>query len=478
MQVRFRHRYWLLGIILIVSHWAAGEVPDSVLVLRGRLWDGTGRPALERGVVVIKSGSILAVGPENRVRIPAKARVVNVAPEETILPGLIDLHEHLRPQYTAWLLPAGVTTVRDANNQLTMLAQVRRIRPYAPRVLYSGPLLDGPTTFFRELLTASGFPDSDLQVAIRPATAGPITDNLVLEVSTPAQAQAAVDSLAAHGASVVKLYEQLSWPAYQAAVARARQKNLPVMTDLGMQITRGLTGAQVDALQAIQAGVSSIEHTSGYALAYKRLGGDPAKEPFDEQLLDQLAQATVRAKVALVPTFSVFYAAAAPDSARQLQGLPGAAYVPSAMQQWFEMQAKAYDAEAHQVSLADLHLAQAVVRRVHKLGGLIGAGTDAPAGAYNLAGGGLHRELALLVEAGLTPSQALYAATGGAARILRQPQLGTLQRGHVADIVVVTGKPDQNIRATRAIRYVIQAGKLLPLTELKQQAKAEGGSIP
>jgi cytosine/adenosine deaminase-related metal-dependent hydrolase len=465
---------WLSNTVAAVAQ----ATPDSVLVLQGRLWDGTGRPALEQAVLVLREGRVAAVGRAGRVAVPAGARVLTFPAGHTILPGLIDLHQHLRPQYAAWLLPAGVTTVRDANNTLQTLAEVQSIRPYAPRVLYSGPLLDGSTSFFYQLLQSSGMSAQEIKSTLRPATAGPVNQNMMLEATTPEQARAAVDSLASHGVAVIKLYEQLTWPVYQAAAARARERGLPVMTDLGMLVTRGMRGAQVDARQALQAGVASIEHGSGYALAYQRLGGDPTREPFDDKLLDRLARETVRARTALVPTLSVFYGGAQPDSARVLTGLPGAGYVPPGMQAFFAMQQRGMKGEAHQLSVTDLHLAQALLRRVQQRGGLIGAGTDAPAGSYNLPGGGLHRELALLVEAGLTPAQALYAATGGAARILRQPQLGTLQPGQVADVVVVAGKPDQHIRASRAVRYVIQAGHLLPLAQLQQQARSETGSMP
>ena len=198
--------------------------------------------------------------------------------------------------------------------------------PYRPRLVYTGPLLDGPNTFFK-----SFFPDSLVGRFIRPAPTGPVHDLIALLVRTPAEAQAAVDSVAEHGATFVKLYEQLSPEAYRAATARARKRHLRVMTDLGMMETRGLDGAQVDALQAMQAGVQSIEHASGYALAYQRLGGDPTK-PLNTKLVDQLAQATVRSRTALVPTLSVFYGTVQPDSARrELATLPGGTRVPADM---------------------------------------------------------------------------------------------------------------------------------------------------
>jgi len=122
--------------------------------------------------------------------------------------------------------------------------------------------------------------------------------------------------------------------------------------------------------------------------------------------------------------------------------------------------------------LADLRLDQALTRRIHELGGVIGAGTDVPAGDYNLPGGGLHRELELLVKAGLTPLAALHAATGAAGQILGLPGLGTLRAGSVADVIIVAGNPATNIRATRNVRYVLQAGRVQPVDSLRAQKAA------
>ena len=186
-------------------------------------------------------------------------------------------------------------TVHDANNSLSMLQGLQKMGPCRPRLVYAGPLLDGPNTVFK-----SSFPYLLVGRFIRSAPAGPVHDLIALLVRTPAEAQAAVDSVAAHGATFVKRYEQLSPEAYSAATARARKRHLRVMTDLGMMETRGLNGAQVDALQAMQARIQSIEHASGYALAYQRFSGDLTK-PLDAKLIDQLAQATVRNRTTLVP---------------------------------------------------------------------------------------------------------------------------------------------------------------------------------
>lgn len=301
---------------------------------------------------------------------------------------------------------------------------------------------------------------------LRP-TAKNLRDAFTLEVTTPDEARAAVDSLSARGASHIKLYEQLPLAVYQAAAERARERGLPVMTDLGMQSTRGLSGAEVDALQAIAAGVRSIEHASGYALAYKRLGGDPNRLPLDPALIDSLARATVRGGTALVPTLSVFYDFS--DSVTDVGDLPIGerwAQLPRDMREFFEQGAARRTPASREGSRRSYLLAAAVARRVRELGGVIGAGSDSPAGVHNIPGGAIHRELELLVREGMSPLEAIHAATGAAATILGRPDLGTIRAGSVADLVVVAGNPAAEVRATRRIRAVIQAGRPLPMDSL------------
>jgi len=428
---------------------------DATLVLRGRLIDGTGAQPVENGVVVVTGDRIACAGRAAECNIPRGARVLDTD-GGTILPGLIDLHVHARPHYMAWFLAAGVTTVRDANNSLSQV-QANIATEIRPRIFWSGPLLDGPKTIMR-LFGAEG--------VMRP-TATNLGDAVTLEVTTPEEARAAVDSLAARGASVVKLYEQIPLAVYQAAAERARERGLPVMTDLGMHTTRGLSGAEVDALQAIAAGVRTIEHASGYALAYQRLGGDPTRLPLDPVLVDSLARVTVRSGTAVVPTLSVFYAYS--DSVTNVGDLPVGerfAHFPKEMRDFFEQGAARRTPTSRGNSRNGYLLASAVARRVRELGGVVGAGSDSPAGVFNIPGGAIHREMELLVREGMTPVEAIQAATGAAAKILGRSELGTIRPGAVADLVVVDGNPAEDVRATRRIRTVIQAGRTLPLGSL------------
>jgi len=423
--------------------------PSASLVLYGRVIDGTGAPAVEDGIVVVTGDRITCVGPRARCDVPPGGTVIQVV-DGTILPGLIDLHTHARPHYLAWFLEAGITTVRDANNSLDMVERIRTHDGFRPRLVPSGPLLDGERAVIADL---------------RGPFDGPMSDLFGVKVLTVEEGRAAVDTMVARGAEVIKLYEQLVPQVYLAVVARARELGVRTMTDLGMASTRGLSGAEVDALQAIEAGVGSIEHASGYALAYQRLGGDPAVIPFDPDLIDVMARATVEAGVAVVPTLSVFYAYS--DAVTDIGGLPAAAEIPQEMLDFFEQGAARRTEASRLRSLQGFAMASAVSRRVRELGGLVGAGSDTPAGVFNIPGGSLHRELELMVREGATPLQALHSATGVAAQILGRADIGTLETGRLADLVIVEGKPDHDILATRNVRGVIQGGASLPLDALR-----------
>ncbi|HEV3049555.1 MAG TPA: amidohydrolase family protein, partial [Longimicrobium sp.] len=125
----------------------------------------------------------------------------------------------------------------------------------------------------------------------------------------------------------------------------------------------------------------------------------------------------------------------------------------------------------------DVHerFAAHLTRRVAALGGRVGAGSDLP-NPYVTPGGALHQELELLVGAGLTPLQAIRAATGGAADILRRDDLGVLAAGRAADVIVVGGNPAADIRATRDVRLVVRGGTVLPMETLLAAAPPVRGS--
>ena len=114
-------------------------------------------------------------------------------------------------------------------------------------------------------------------------------------------------------------------------------------------------------------------------------------------------------------------------------------------------------------------------KKLHDRGVLLVAGTDAPyPGVFQ--GEGIHRELELLVEAGLTPIEAITAATRNAARLMKaEDEWGTLAAGKRADLIVINGRPDQNISESRNINMVIKDGKILDRPSLKFDSEKDPG---
>ncbi|MET4682768.1 amidohydrolase family protein [Brevundimonas faecalis] len=448
----------------------------AALAITGRIIDGGGGAPIEGGRVVAVDGMIACVGTAAACPIPDGAQVVD-AGAGSVMPGLIDLHAHPRPHYYGWFLAAGVTTVRSANTDLAMVRALDAMPAPRARLVWAGPMLDGDKSIIRRF-----YPEAapDAPSPARPAD-GPSLEGIELLIAqTPDQAVAAVDALAAGGAHWVKLYEHLPPDAFAAAVRRAREKGLPVMADLGMASTRGLDGAEVDLMQAAALGLDSLEHVGGAALAYRRLGGDLEAETLDPVLIDRMARALLASDTALVPTLSVFHFNADDAPPREaLAGLPlaeAAGTVRDGLeQQWRGVHGHFHGDPAHNgKARLDARIGAAVTLRLAELGGRVGAGSDTPAGAYNLPGGGLHLELELMTRAGLTPLQALSAATGTAADILKRPDIGRIAVGRRADLVVVDGDPSRDVRDTRRLRRVILDGRVLDPQALQADALADG----
>jgi imidazolonepropionase-like amidohydrolase len=415
------------------------DVPGApATVLRGRLIDGTGAAPVEDGVVVIQGERIACAGSAAQCRVPVGARTIDAA-GGTILPGLIDLHAHVwDPGMLSMFLPAGVTTVRDLHNTFENLAILDTVTAPRPRLLRAGPLIDGRQSWPGAMVAG------DVPAAVR-----------------------AVDTVAARGVDFVKLYNGLSAEQIAAAAGEARR--------LGKPVTADLLGSHVDALTAMEAGVQGFEHAGGFAQAYRGMGGDPELFPLDSAMVDSLARAVVRHRAYIVPTLIVAHQYAQ-ERRPSLAGVPLADRVPDHVHAFWTRGDAAPASFKH---VFDVHeqFAAHLTRRVAALGGRVGAGSDLP-NPYVTPGGALHQELELLVGAGLTPLQALRAATGGAADILGREDIGVLAEGRRADVIVVGGNPARDIRATRDVRTVIQDGRVLEMQALLAAAPPVRGSQP
>lgn len=448
----------VLAAALSLSAAPASARPAADLVLQGRLFDARAGEVIEDGVVVVAGGRVVCSGAADACEWSGGPEVRAFA-DATILPGLIDLHVHARSHYAAAFPAMGVTTVRDANNTLAAIAAIRA-NPFAPRVLASGPMLDSPQSVIIRMSETAGR-----------AGEHPIETIMPLIADDAAEAIAAVDALAAAGADHVKLYESLGEEAFRAAAARAREHGLPVMTDAGTAFTRGLTLARMDIVDAANAGVDTVEHFSGLALAYRQRGGDPFAETVDMTIMSDIARDLQAAGTAQVPTLATRHLFA-DSGALDLSGFGAAERLAPFMEGQWSFSRRFAQAQTARLQ-ADGRLSAALLPQLLAAGVLIGAGSDTPAAPGALPGAALHMELEALVHAGLTPADALQAATVNAARIIRRADLGHLGAGAVADIVVVAGDPLADIRDSRNILAVWRAGEALDIDAAWAAAEAE-----
>jgi imidazolonepropionase-like amidohydrolase len=283
---------------------------------------------------------------------------------------------------------------------------------------------------------------------------------LAHQVADEASARAAVDGLAASGVDFVKVIvdrlpetaPRLSTPVLRAAVEEARARGLRAVAHIG---------TLADARDAAQAGAAAWLH-GVYA------------ETLDEPAVRELAGYAIP----MAPTLTVFESyAVVSDYARVATPLEREIAAPEVLEAFNEPPDDVASYDSFQPFLRMLRAqrqgGRANVRRLHEAGVVILAGSDAQAGV--LPGAGLHRELALLVEAGLSPAEALRAATLDPARFLEQtddPDIGQLREGRRADLLLVEGDPTRDIASVSRIRAVIQGG--VPIQRSPRPAAAAG----
>ncbi len=438
-----------LGLLLLLISCSKirdrlGVAPDHVIALEGAtLIDGAGGPPKQDALIIIRNGHIEAIARVNEIPVPRGAEHISLV-GKTVIPGLIDAHAHVERWATGRYVAWGVTTVRDLHGASDTVLALRNALNLGsivgPRMFSAGAMIDGvPPTY----ANATG-------------------------ISTPDQARRAVDQHAVAGVDYLKVYTKVTPALLRPLLDEAEKLHLPVAAHLG----------KTDALTAARAGVVSIEHMSGvvqaatgdqsYSNAHDSfLAGWTAEEKgwagLDSGTLARTAQALAQTKVTIVPTLVVHDMLARLDNPILLtrpgmEDVPGSAQsvrsVPSLLRRtgW-----RSGDFDAFRRSR---RREDQFVREYKRAGGPIAAGSDA-ANQLLIPGYSLHEEMALLVAAGLTPLEAITAATRRGAQLLRADSLGMLAPGKVADIVVLNGNPAGNILATRNIALVLIRGRVI-----------------
>jgi len=412
------------------------------LLLRGAtVIDGTGAAARARTSVLIDGDRIAAVGPEADAAGAADADVLDLA-GHSIVPGLIDLHVHSSfPSEMANYVTHGVTSIRFAGIDLaawrTIAARVAADDPVGPRLFNLGPMLD------------------------RRPPSWPMWSQ---PIDSPDEARAAAEALLDEEATDGLIAVQQITPAdLREIVAAAHDRDRPVVGQLW----------HTDAGEAAAIGIDEVDNTARIAVsrtyqgerlfAYRSvadrmaiLSGLWLSVDWDET--QRLMEAMVRHGVAYGPTFVVMeqeiglHSDVLEDDPA-FRTLFGAAE-HEAWRVFVDRVIGGWGPAEYDTWLRSLDARREWIRRFHAMGGQIVVGTDMPFG-----GMAIHRELAILHECGLSTLEVIAAATGEAARVMRVPDIGTIEAGKLADLLVVDGDPVADLAALRRISLVLRGGQ-------------------
>ncbi|MEK4566209.1 amidohydrolase family protein [Alkalihalobacillus sp. FSL R5-0424] len=365
-----------------------------------------------------------------------------------VIPGLIDMHVHIKESFAPFFTAAGVTTVRNTGGnvcELKPLIQADSSDP-TPRVISADRIIDGPPGLWGD------------------------TSPWSINIDTIDLAKKEVKRQIQAGADFIKVYGLLKKELIQAVVEEAKKHGKEVSADL-------LHSPSVTALDAADLRVKWFEHASGVLQAvYPNWTMQSTEDEWEQirwdrpcgERIHDVCEQLLKQDVILCPTLVLY------DQQKQsrhrwepthevIQGIY--AKVGSLAEQWthFNQYTKSLD----KMGIQTTHI-QEIAKTYSDMGGRVVAGTDTPAGVWTFPGMALHRELELLVEAGFSPLEAIRSASIHAASTLKRKDLGTIKKGSVADMVVLKENPLLDIKATQSISLVVKGGKAYSINELIQ----------
>lgn len=417
--------------------------------------------------VLVDGDRIVAVGASNSISFSGADEAIDGS-GKFLIPGLWDMHVHLTfdERFTATMpemfIRYGITSVRDTGGLMEKLAPVvERMRApgaVAPRVFFSGPLLDGATVVYDGI-------DAP-EIGVPNPQAG--------------TARTRVAELKSQGVDFIKIYEMVSPEVFAALVETAGTHGLPIAAHVPLSMRASTAGPHVNSMEhlrnveldcAANSGelletrrrqLSAGEESSGMKLRtfLHSLQRRAAIAAFDEEQCAEVLAAlrnTIQVPTARLNALSMFPVFARDDWPDAFAGLPQAVREEwSGPSPWVSRDPAQRDLTVAQYTLD-------MIAGMHEAGVPVGAGTDTPI-ALAIPGYSLHNELEVLVAAGLSPLEALAAATVQPAKFFSlEDEMGAIAPGMRADLVLLDANPLTDIRNTRTIDRVIARGRLMPV---------------
>lgn len=445
--------------LMVAAAPTSGLHAQSLLIRDGTLIDGTGRPAVENAQVVIRDGVIAEITTSPR-RAEDNIETID-ARGKFILPGLIDSHVHYRDWKAELFLAHGVTTVYDLGNPYYWQTALRQG--------FNSGRMRGPRYFF---CGEMGLPADEAARSQEPT----VHRRSLEVIRGPEDAPAIVNRLKDAGVDCIKLNEHFSGDLFPAIAGAARSNGLRIISH------------SWNVTDSIRWGIGGVEHMEGIAIATATSAR--AREAIGRMRLeaghknsalyqwmepaefDRVIRELVERRVFVNPTLAFEWKALTERTGdheqedQRLFSIPALSHVPLddrlvilGQYHWPDGR----PAEEIRQFKDGYRKVQQFLAGFVRAGGKIYAGTDSS--AATTPGLSLHHEMQLLVDAGLTPMQAIMAATSNGAELLGlEGKLGTVEEGKTADLVLVDANPLQEIANTKKIFKVIRDGRVVDTT--------------
>jgi imidazolonepropionase-like amidohydrolase len=442
----------VLLVSLAVSP-ALGATPRPVAIRNVTLIDGRGGAAKGDMTVIVSNRHFTAIGPTAQAKVPPDVEIID-ATGKFAIPGLWDMHVHLT-MVTENACPAlianGVTGVRDMGGSLEIVDWMRRRIAdetiSGPHVFRAGPFVDGA----------------------KPGVA----DRLV--VWNAEDARKAVGFLQARGVDFIKVHNGTPPEAFFAVLKEAAAKRIQVAGHIPLE---------VDPAAAIEAGYNSIEHIVSLfeGPVRKKVAQGSTQEAALAEFTDvearKLARLMVKKNAWFDPTLIMYWSIAHQAEFKEHPDPRDRYTSKSAREFWKLFPDRASTPEARKKLDEGFTRALQITGILHAENVRFLVGTDL-AGRNIFPGFSVHDELTLLVKAGLTPMETLVAATRHSAELLgKSRELGTIESGKVADLVLLDQNPLEEIANTKKINAVIANGRLFRRAELDAMLETVAQEAP